>query len=236
MGKNLPGNPETGYTETHLFHDTPQRVTGPQQSLRVSLRMASLRIQGWNPHHTWINSCAQQCLNLFVIMHQEWETLPGPNLLLGWEHWNSLTRSGVGKIALLGTLASKQDSNTALHSASAGTTPAQRMGSDWTHLSPSCPSCPHLSLADFSPSSPVFGKTVHFNYSHYPITPHNCIEPLCFHSKVKHPHSPHPSGAVLIYASSGAEPLMLTQRSQQPTNHPTTNVVLATDTLLFLCS
>lgn len=112
MGKNSPGN--TGYTETGLFHGTPQRVMGPQQSLRASLRMASLRIQGWNPHHSWINTYKRPvhstaCLDLFVSMHQEWETLPEPNLLLGWEHWNTLTCSGVGKTALLGTLASKQD-------------------------------------------------------------------------------------------------------------------------------
>lgn len=56
--------------------------------------------------------------------------LPGPNLLLGWENWNTLTCTGVGKTALWGTLASKWDSSIPLHSASVGTDAAQVMGSD----------------------------------------------------------------------------------------------------------
>lgn len=56
--------------------------------------------------------------------------LPEPNLLLGWEHWNTLTCNGVGTTGLLGKLASKQYSNTPLHSASVGTKSAQVMGSD----------------------------------------------------------------------------------------------------------
>lgn len=56
--------------------------------------------------------------------------LPEPNLLLGWEDWNTLTCSGVEKTALLGTLASKQDTNTPLPSASAATNTVQVMGSD----------------------------------------------------------------------------------------------------------
>lgn len=131
MGKNSPGNPEAGDTFIP-WH--------PLESHRSSAKLEGIPEDGI-PEGTGLEptapsdqqlqkACAQQCLlGPFCDRVPGVRNAPRPNLLLGWEHWNTLTGSGVGKSALLGRSASKQGSTTPLHSASVGTNTAQVRGS-----------------------------------------------------------------------------------------------------------